>query len=131
ICDCGESAARPAQTAPPPRVSAPGLVPRRAALEPEPPALPGARVLRAIGVVVELERGRRGRAPRHGIERDERDVRGAGVTALPGSCPTSVGARNAISSNEAVTTGRREWRWATTAAAMSIQCMMVPPSTVP
>ena len=47
------------------------------------------------------------------------------------SWPTWIGARKDISSKAAVTTGQRLWRLATTAAAMSIQCMTVPPSTVP
>jgi len=47
------------------------------------------------------------------------------------SSPTRIGARNDISSIAAVTTGRRLWRFATIAAVRSIQCMTVPPSTVP
>src|SRR5262245_7432606 len=47
------------------------------------------------------------------------------------SWPTWIGARNDISSIAAVTTGLRQCRVATTAAARSIQCMTVPPSTVP
>ena len=47
------------------------------------------------------------------------------------SWPIRIGARKDISSMAAVTTGHRQCRFATTAAARSIQCITVPPSTVP
>src|SRR5262245_62689 len=47
------------------------------------------------------------------------------------SWPTRIGARNDTSSIDAVTASVRQWRCATIAAARSIQCITLPPSTLP
>ena len=130
-----------------------------APLQPQPASLQRPRVLGALFVGLEHQRRHRRRPPRDRVERHERHERGAGVPPLAGQQVLGVDldadlhaavihqrdarvdqreladldrARGTTSRRSPRSPpGRRQWRFATTAAARSIQCITVPPSTVP